>query len=110
MQHFYYKVRWALQSATEHTCTANLRSRAFKSPEKPEFFPIFRKQFFIGLLNISTNIYMQLKKLSANFTVSAALKGACVRFVVGLSYPFLKDRGKNCLFFRRHSIVVLLTD
>lgn len=53
---------------------------------------------------------MQLKKLSANFTVSAALKGACFRFVVGLSYPFLKDRGKNCLVFRRRSIVVLLTD
>lgn len=53
---------------------------------------------------------MQLKKLSAKFTVSAALKGAWFRFVVGLSYPFLKDRGKNCLVFRRRSIVVLLTD
>lgn len=42
--------------------------------------------------------------------VSAALKGVCFHFVVGLSYPFLKDRGINCLVFRHRSIVVLLTD
>ena len=84
---------------------SELEVKSFLNPLKSrDFSPDFGNSSSLGC-----SIY-QLTFICNWKIVSAALKGVCFHFVVGLSYPFLKDSGINCLVFRRRSIVVLLTD